>query len=204
MSASGKRLSLSKGKLYLAIAGPSGGGKSTLCSMLLKAYSNLVLSISSTTRARRANEKDGEHYFFVSKDDFKKMIADEKMVEWAEVHDNFYGTSRSYLEKANAEEKIVLLDVDIQGVFSFERLFPDNTVSVFLHPPSMEELEARLRKRGTDSEEIILKRLENARFEINQGKKFTHQVINQDLDETFAQISKIVESEFGVADGESS
>lgn len=201
MSPAGTRLSLAKGRLYLAIAGPSGGGKSTLCGMLLDKYSNLVLSISNTTRSKRPNEEHGEHYFFVSKDEFKQLIAEDKMVEWAEVHGNFYGTSKVFLEDAAKSKKVVLLDVDVQGVHSFERIFPNNTVSIFLHPPSMDELENRLRKRGTDSEDIIAQRLDNARFEIEQGNKFDHQIVNGELSETFQNVCRIVESEFGVEGG---
>lgn len=198
MIAKKKRLSLQKGKLYLAIAGPSGGGKSTLCEHLLDHYQNLQLSISSTTRPIRGEEEDGVHYFFVSKSEFQNLIDQDKLVEWAEVHGNFYGTSKAYLAKAVAEQKVTLLDVDIQGVHSFERLFPENTVSIFLHPPNLKVLEERLRRRGTESDDSIQKRLENAKLEIEKGEKFTHQITNADLNETFRKLCEIVESEFGV------
>ncbi len=204
MSSARTRLSLAKGRLYLAITGPSGGGKSTLCGMLLKKYENLVLSISNTTRKARENEKHGEHYFFISKKEFKDQIAINKMVEWAEVHGNFYGTSKVFLASAKSKQQAVLLDVDVQGVLSFERLFPENTVSIFLHPPNMEELEKRLHKRATDSKDTIVQRLDNARFEIEQGKEFDHQIVNEELDNTFAGVCRIIETEFGVEGGQSS
>ncbi len=202
MSKSNRHLSLTKGKLFLAIAGPSGGGKSTLCSLLLEKYGNLVLSISNTTRNPRNNEVEGTHYFFTSESKFQSLISSGEMVEWARVHGSLYGTSKEFLTEAESESKIVLLDIDVQGVQSFEQKYPQHTVSIFLHPPSMEELEKRLRKRGTDSDQSIDQRMKNAKDEISHGEKFKHQIINQDLDDTFQKVCEVIEAEFGVEGGD--
>ena len=191
-------LSLKGGKFYVTIAGPSGGGKSTLCKMLLNRYHNVVHSVSNTTRPRREGEREGVHYFFLSREDFQKRIDAGQMVEWAEVHGNYYGTSREFLEGAVARGKIVVLDIDVQGVKSFKRLYPDETLSIFLLPPSMDVLETRLRSRGTDSDAVIEKRLRNAREEISHSSRFDYAIVNNDLDDAFIELCEILEKELGV------
>jgi guanylate kinase len=191
-------LSLRSGKFYVTIAGPSGGGKSTLCKMLINRYHNVVHSVSNTTRKKREGEQEGVHYFFLGREQFQKIIDDGGMVEWAEVHGNYYGTSRDFLEGAVKQGKIVVLDIDVQGVESFKRLYPDETLSVFLLPPSMEVLETRLRSRGTDSNEVIEKRLRNAREEISHASEFDYTIVNNDLDDAFIEFCEILEKELGV------
>lgn len=174
------------------IAAPSGTGKTTLCNRLLKEIPELILSISSTTRAPRGAEKNGVDYFFISKDDFKKKISENRFAEYAEVHGNFYGTSKDFIERAFSEGKSLLLDIDVQGADELKKHYPDKTIRIFLAPPSMEELERRLRARGTDSEESIQKRLKNAADEIAQRLKFDHVVVNDDLETTYFQLAGIV------------
>jgi len=184
-------------KHFVALAAPSGGGKTTLCQMLLKKYPNTCVSISYTTRAPRGGEKDGVDYFFVSKKEFQNLIAANELAEWAEVHGNFYGTSKSFLSEKQKENKIVLLDIDIQGVVSIKDAYPEETLSFFIHPPSLFELESRLRLRKTDSEDKIAERLSNAVLEISRANECSYQLVNRNLEETFINLCKIFERETG-------
>lgn len=184
-------------KNFVALAAPSGGGKTTLCQMLLKKYKDACVSVSYTTRAPRGGEKDGVDYFFVSKERFQKLIQENHFAEWAEVHGNFYGTSKDFLSSKKNENKIVLLDIDIQGVVSITRAFPKETVSFFIHPPSLIELESRLRSRNTESEEKIAQRLSNAVLEISRAGECTYQLVNRNLNETFDELSALFERDTG-------
>lgn len=168
-----------------------------MCKMLLKRYENLVHSISNTTRKIRAGETHGVHYFYVSEAEFQRMIEANEMVEWAKVHNNYYGTSKWFLEDSAKNKKIVIMDIDVQGVESFKRIYPDETLSIFLLPPNMEILEQRLRARGTDSEEIIQMRLKNANREIAKAGEFDYRVVNNDLDNAFGELCEIFEKELG-------
>ena len=190
-------LTLKSGKHYVTIAGPSGGGKSTLCKMLLAKYENLVHSISNTTRKIREGEKHGVHYFYVEEIEFQRMIAADEMVEWAKVHGNYYGTSKKFLEDAAKDKKIVILDIDVQGVESFKRIYPDETISIFLLPPDLKVLEARLRARATDPEDVIQRRLKNAEREIAKADQFDYCVVNNNLDAAFSELCEILEKEMG-------
>lgn len=176
----------------IVLSAPSGTGKTTLCSRLLREIPELVLSISTTTRAPRGAEKDGTAYFFVSKDEFKKKIADERFAEWAEVHGNFYGTTKDFVESTFSRGKSLLLDIDVQGAAELHRSYPKETVRIFLRPPSMAELERRLRARATDSEESIQKRLLAAAEEMNHMERFDHVVVNDDLERAYFELAGIV------------
>jgi guanylate kinase len=184
---------------FVALAAPSGGGKSTLCGMLLKKYSVLTLSISYTTRAPRGRERNGVEYNFVSKEEFEHLIATKQLVEWAEVHGNYYGTSKTFLESQSAEGKVVILDIDVQGVDSLRTAFGARCLSVFILPPDMAVLEQRLRQRSTDAEEKILRRLEHAKIEMQRAMDFDYQVINDELEHSFARLCAILETEVGLA-----
>jgi guanylate kinase len=185
-------------KQFVALASPSGGGKTTLCKMLLKKYSDTCLSISYTTRAPRGGEKQGIDYHFVTHEEFHRLIRNNELVEWAEVHGKFYGTSKVYLEKQSKLGKIVLLDIDVQGVDSLKNIFGDRCLSIFILPPSLQELEQRLRARNTESEEKLQERLKNASYEMSRAKDFDLQLINSDLDKTFSELSKAFEQEVGI------
>ncbi len=173
----------------------SGAGKSTLLSALETRLSNFVYSISATTRDPRGEEVDGVDYLFLSKEEFRAGIVDDRFVEWAEVHGNYYGTPKAFLEERVAEGKIVALDIDVQGKVLLDKVYPD-TLSIFIEAPSFEELERRLRSRGTDSEEAITLRLENSRkeqqFAYNEGK-FDHFVVNDSLDDAVQKILTILD-----------
>ncbi len=176
----------------IVLSAPSGAGKTTLCKKLLEEFDELILSISTTTRAPRGREKNGVEYFFVTKEAFQKKIDSSRFAEWAEVHGNFYGTSKDFIDQAHADGKSLLLDIDVQGAESLRKSYPHQTVTIFIRPPSMEELEKRLRARGTESEDKIQTRLKNAATEMGQMNLFDHVVVNDVIDRAYMELSKIV------------
>lgn len=176
----------------IVISAPSGAGKTTLCQRLLRDFPNLMLSISSTTRAPRGKEEHGRDYFFLSKEEFKKNIDTDRFAEWAQVHGNYYGTSKDVIEQAFAKGKSVLLDIDVQGAESLRKSYPKHCFTIFISPPNLKELEARLRARGTDSEAIILKRLKNAQSEIAGSAHFDRVVVNDDLERAYAELKNLI------------
>jgi guanylate kinase len=186
-------------KQFVALAAPSGGGKTTLCGMLLNRYPDLALSISFTTRAPRGTERHGVEYNFVSKPEFESLIQQNQLVEWAEVHGNYYGTSKEFLEQQSAAGKVVMLDIDVQGVDSLRAAFGPRCLSIFILPPDMAILEQRLRSRSTEPEAKIQQRLRNAVSEIARARDFDYQVVNKDLQESFAELCAIMEKEVGLA-----
>jgi guanylate kinase len=185
-------------KDFIAMAAPSGGGKTTLCRLLLDKYPTTALSISFTTRPPRGNEKNGVDYHFVDHLRFDGLIAKDELVEWAEVHGQRYGTSKAFLETQVKSGKAVLLDVDVQGVESLKRCFGDRCLSIFILPPSMAELEQRLRSRKTESEEKVQARLTAARDELEHAKKFDQRIVNSDLQKSFNELCELVEREVGL------
>lgn len=176
----------------IVISAPSGGGKTTLCARLLRDFPELILSVSTTTRPPRGSERDGEHYFFVARDAFQGMIAGERFAEWAEVHGNFYGTTKDFVEQAFSQGKSLLLDIDVQGAESLRKAYPERAVTIFIRPPSLEELERRLRGRRTDSEETIRKRVKNAEGEMKHLDRFDHVVVNDEFEHAYLQLRTIV------------
>ena len=163
------------------VSAPSGAGKSTVLARVLAADPGLRFSISHTTRAPRAGERDGVHYHFVGRPAFDDLIRRDAMLEWAEVHGHLYGTSRAELELAEREERDLLLDLDVQGAAQVRERVPES-VSVFLFPPSFGDLERRLRGRGLDGPEVIERRLRNARGEVEAYRGYDYVVVNDDLD----------------------
>ena len=154
----------------------------------------MVYSISATTRAPREGEVDGTHYFFKSRDEFKRMIENNELVEWNEVHGNFYGTPKSFVEKMLSEGKRVLFDLDVFGKINFDKVYPE-AIGILILPPSLEILEQRLRNRNTDSDEVISLRLHNARKEIEfakQNGKYEYEIVNDNLDDAVNQLRKIL------------
>lgn len=176
----------------IVISAPSGAGKTTLCSRLLADISKLKLSISTTTRALRGQEQHGREYFFVDKATFEREIQEGHFAEWALVHGYYYGTSRKTLEEFMSRGFSVLLDIDVQGADSLKKSYRDRCSTVFIAPPSIEVLEARLRSRGTDSEESIQRRMKNSRDEMARASDFDHQLINDDLEGTYLKLSRLV------------
>lgn len=178
----------------IVISAPSGAGKTTLCSKLLADFDELILSVSSTTRAPRVNETPGEHYFFIAQKEFERLISENGFAEWAKVHDHYYGTSHKVIEDAFRFHKSVLLDIDVQGAASLRKAFPKESFTIFISPPSLGELEKRLRARGTDNEATIQKRLTNAKTEMEQAPLFNHIVVNDSLDRSYRELAQLVRS----------
>ncbi len=178
--------------LLVVISAPSGAGKTTLCRRLLEDFRELRLSISTTTRAPRGQEQHGREYYFTKREDFEAQIQAGEFAEWALVHGNYYGTSKKVVAESLARGQSVLLDIDVQGTESLKKSFGDRCVTIFIAPPSIEELEQRLRGRGTDSEESIRRRMENARGELAQSHKFDHQLVNDEFEQTYSRLHAIV------------
>ncbi|HWP83665.1 MAG TPA: guanylate kinase [Terriglobia bacterium] len=176
------------------ISAPSGSGKTTLVERLLREVPQLLFSISYTTRPPRKNEQNGRDYFFVSREEFEKMIAEQGLLEWAEVFGNYYGTARRFLEQARQTGQDLLLDIDIQGARQVKEKLPE-AVTIFILPPSRQVLEQRLRARSQDTEAAIARRLENARREIHGYVSYDYVLINEDLDQSARCLRSIVLSE---------
>ncbi|MFZ5446960.1 MAG: guanylate kinase [Myxococcota bacterium] len=181
--------------LLLVLSAPSGAGKTTLAHMLVKEFPEAEFSVSYTTRAPRGLEKDGKDYHFVDTTTFRQMIERNEFVEWAEVYSNFYGSSKQVISHSYRPGGIGVFDIDVQGGNSIKRKYPD-AVCIFILPPSMEELERRLRSRGTDAEEVIQRRMLQARSECERGAStYDYLIINDRLDDAFQQLRAIVISE---------
>jgi guanylate kinase len=172
----------------------SGAGKTTLCQRLLRDFPQLTLSISCTTRAPRGNEKNGREYHFLTRPEFERRIQAEEFAEWANVHGNYYGTLKSTILEAWDRGRSVLLDIDVQGAASLRAAFPDRIFSVFISPPNLDTLEARLRARGTDSEEVIARRMANARKELDAAPEFHHVLVNDDLERAYQELAHLIRS----------
>jgi guanylate kinase len=178
----------------IVVSGPSGVGKTVLCRRLCRALPWVVRSVSATTRSRRGNEKNRRHYFFLGRDAFLAKRAEGGFVEWAQVHDNLYGTPRSFLQERLDEGKSVVLNIDVQGGLLVREAYPE-ALLVFVLPPSMEDLERRLRKRATDSDEVIRRRLETARQELLYLSRYDAVLINGLLDDAVRELIAIVRGE---------
>lgn len=173
------------------ISAPSGTGKSTLTSRLVKNMEGLIFSISTTTRQAREGEVEGKDYFFVDHDAFDRTVAEGGFLEWVEVYGNRYGTGRDWILGMLAEGVDVLLDIETQGALNVQERMPD-AIMIFLLPPSAKELERRLRSRGKDSEEQIELRLNYARHELEHFPQYDHLIVNDDLEEAYRQLESVV------------
>jgi guanylate kinase len=181
-----------KGTLFV-ISAPSGAGKTTLVGQVLKQFP-LSYSISHTTRKARKGEIHGRDYFFIDEKEFQTLIDQDQWIEWAQVHGNFYGTSKAFVTQKLAAGENLLLDIDVQGakqIMNSEL----GLVSIFILPPSIEELRQRLENRGTDSEKVILRRMENAQLEIDQQSAYDHVIVNDEIDQAVADLCSILENE---------
>ncbi len=177
------------------LSSPSGAGKTTLSRLLLDQDDILTMSVSVTTRPMRPGEEDGRDYFFVTPERFQEMVEQDELLEHATVFGHSYGTPRTFVQKALDEGKDVLFDIDWQGTQQLKATCPQDLVSVFILPPSMGELETRLRKRAQDSEEVVKFRMNKAAGEIEHWEEYEYVVINRDLDATLARITHILYAE---------
>lgn len=175
------------------ISAPSGSGKTTLIDLLLSENPSLLFSISHTTRPPRPGERDGVEYFFVNEKQFEQMIREDRFLEWAEVHGHFYGTSREMLNQAEQDNRDLILDIDVQGAALVRQKMPE-AISIFILSPSYSALKTRLLSRQKDSQEVMLKRLENARKEILRYSEFDYIIINDNLQSASKSLSSIIHS----------
>lgn len=180
--------------LLIVISGPSGAGKGTLCKSLLEKHSDIKLSVSCTTRLPRNNEKHGINYFFVPREEFLGMIERDEFLEHAQVYDNYYGTPRSYVESTLNSGNDVILEIDIQGALRVKEKYPEG-VFVFIMPPSMEELKNRIKKRGSETEESLLKRFKAAFDEINYVSRYNYVVMNDFVEDAVKKLEGIIIAE---------
>ena len=181
--------------LMLVLSSPSGAGKSTIARQLLDQETNLKLSVSVTTRPRRTSEIDGVHYHFITRERFEQMRDRNELLEWAEVHGNYYGTPSDPVEEALSQGQDVLFDIDIQGTFQlYEAVRPD-VVSVFILPPSIAEMKSRLHRRAEDTPEVIQRRLKTAVGEMKHWSKYDYVIVNEDLQRAYDGAKSILRAE---------
>ncbi len=182
-----------KGRLFV-ISGPSGVGKGTVCRMLLSRNDDLKLSVSATTRTPRSEDAEGVTYYFKSKPEFEKMIEESAFLEWAVYNNNYYGTPLSALEEKLNQGISVILEIEVQGALKVMQKRPD-AVSIFIAPPDEETLFKRLKGRGTEGDEEILRRVKAAEWELSQKEHYDYIVVNDDLDTAVCEIEKIMKDE---------
>ena len=181
--------------LMLVISSPSGAGKSTIARTLMDGDQQISLSVSVTTRPRRQSEIEGVHYHFVSQREFERLRDSDSLLEWAQVHGNYYGTPREAVEKAMGEGRDMLFDIDWQGAQQLQEKMSADVVSIFILPPTMAELQSRLHRRAEDTEEVIQTRLNNSRAEIAHWREYDYVIVNDDLNAAFDAVQSIVKAE---------
>ena len=179
---------------FFVISGSSGVGKGTVIKSFLEKHSDFRLSISCTTRAKREGEKEGENYFYLTKNDFQKCIENQEFLEWAEFSGNFYGTKKSFVEKCLSNHEKLILEIDTKGALNVKNIM-SQAVLIFIAPPSIEELEHRLRGRHTETEEAIQKRLASIKLEIENSKHFDYIIVNDTVENAVEKIEQIINKE---------
>ena len=182
-------------KNLIIITAPSGAGKTTLIKEILKNYNNIKFSVSHTSREIRDNEKNGVDYYFVSKQEFKRGVELEHFVEWNFHFDCYYGTSKSEIIDSINRKIPLLLELDVNGAIAIQKLYPNQTISIFIEPPSLDDLKIRLEKRGSDSKDKINRRLQRIEFELSHKSNFDFTVVNDKLDVATNQILEIIKKE---------
>ena len=181
--------------IMVVLSSPSGAGKTTLTRMLLKENPDMAMSVSATTRQPRPGEKDGEDYYFISKNKFTDMVDADEFLEHAKVFDNYYGTPRAPVEQALGDGRDVVFDIDWQGAQQLTQAAADDLVKIFILPPNMVELEKRLRTRAQDSDEVIAKRMSKSENEISHWAEYDYVIVNEDVDVAMNELRTIVASE---------
>lgn len=183
---------MNSGKLII-VSAPSGAGKTTLVKHLLEQSPNLEFSVSCATRDPRENEINGKDYYFISPEEFKQKVENQEFAEWEEVYpDSFYGTLKSEIERIWAKGKTVIFDIDVEGGVNLKKLYPENSLSVFIMAPSVKELESRLRNRNTESEEKLRMRINKAEKELLLASEFDKIIVNKNLEESKQEITDLV------------
>lgn len=177
----------------IVICAPSGTGKSTLINRLKDDHPELEWSVSCTTRPMRAGERDGVDYHFISKEVFEEQIKADQFIEWAKVHSNYYGTSKLFVSRGLSEGRKMLFDLDVQGADAMKKIYGKEAHVIFIEPPSIEELEKRLRLRGTDKDHVILERIENARRELARKHDYDYLILNDDVEVAYQALKAAVE-----------
>ncbi|WP_407051738.1 guanylate kinase [Methyloraptor flagellatus] len=189
------RVEIARRGVMLVLSSPSGAGKGTLSRLVLDTETDIKLSISVTTRPRRPSEVHGVHYHFISVPEFESLRDRNGLLEWAEVHGNYYGTPIAPVEQAIADGRDVLFDIDWQGAAQLVERMPDDVVTIFILPPSMGELRQRLQRRAEDAADVIEKRLKNSSREMAEWSRFDYVIVNDDLDAAFADVKAILRAE---------
>jgi guanylate kinase len=180
-----------RGKL-IVISAPSGSGKTTIANALLRRHPQFIFSVSATTRTKRPNEKHGKHYYFLTKEEFKRAIVNNELVEWEEIYGNFYGTLKHVVDEALTQGQIVLFDVDVNGGLSIKRQYPEDAVLIFIKPPSPEALKKRLQRRNTEDDTQLKHRLGRVPMELERGLLYDYSVVNDDLNKAIDEVDEIV------------
>lgn len=177
--------------MIIIVSAPSGAGKTSICDALIKSDKNIVYSVSTTTRLPRKGEKNGREYFFVDDNTFKSMVKKNMFVEWAKVHDHFYGTSKKVLEETIKKGKDILLDIDVQGAVKIKKQYKD-ALMIFITTPTLKILKERLIKRNKDSMDVIKTRVANAKKELTYLPKYDYLILNDKLDESIQNVKSVI------------
>lgn len=183
----------SKAKAVVIVA-PSGAGKGTLITRLMDEVEGLVFSVSSTTRSPREGEVNGVHYNFISVGEFEDQIKQDSFVEWAKVHENYYGTSKKVIQDNIEKGTFVILDIDVQGADNVKSTFGDDAYAIFISPPSLELLEERLRGRGTEDDDTVNVRMTNARSEMLRKDDYDYLLVNDDLERSYDEFKTVIKA----------
>ncbi len=184
---------MKRGKL-IVISAPSGSGKTTIARAIMEKYPAMLFSVSATTRTPRPGETNGKDYFFLSKEEFQKRVQAEDLVEWEEIYGNFYGTLKSEIDRALQRGAIMLFDVDVKGALSIKKHYRDDSLLIFIKPPSFEILRDRLLNRKTEDRATIQRRLDRVPMELEKGNAFDWQVVNDDLQTAIHEVDGIIRS----------
>ncbi len=181
--------------MLIVVSAPSGSGKTTIARKMMEEFPFIKFSVSATTRPKRNGEVDGKDYFFLTREEFEEKIKNGELLEWEEIYGNYYGTLKSVVELALQNGDVLLFDVDVNGAISIKNKFPDDSVLIFIKPPNMETLKERLKRRKTETDEQIQKRLERVSMELEKAKYFDYIFINDKLEDTIKSVKRAIFNE---------